>query len=144
MVESQEFDKLNLNEGDISSPPSLDSISKTQFSINDFKIEREVGKGAYAKLYVATHISRNKQYALKCIDKKMMAKEDKLYQVYVELELLQSLDCPFIAKAYGGFEENDKLFIVMDYYDSGDLFDFIRLNSNFIYLIVQNQLRLMQ
>lgn len=131
MEDSKAFEKLRIHENDVENVKSIkiESYSKSKFCFSDFTIIKELGKGAYAKLYLAIYISSGKQFALKCIDKKMMIKEDKLYQVYIELELLQSLESPFIAKAYGGFEENDKLFIVLDYYDNGDLFDFIRLNS---------------
>lgn len=102
---------------------------KEKYSLKDFKIIEEIGYGAYAKVFKAELISTETIYALKAIDKKLILKEGKLHHVYIELNLCKEFDSPYIGKIHDMFEENGKLILVMDYYENGDLFDFIKLNS---------------
>lgn len=97
--------------------------------MNDFDVIRQLGNGAYAKVYLAKNKNDQKEYALKTISKNSLVKEQKLYQLHLETDLMLDLDYYFIAKLYGAFEENGKLILVMDIYRNGDLFDFISLNS---------------
>lgn len=99
------------------------------FTLNDFDVIKQLGNGAYAKVYLAKNKNDEKDYALKTISKSSLLKEQKLYQLYLETELMLSLDNYFIAKLHGAFEENGKLILVMDIYKNGDLFDFISINS---------------
>ena len=103
-----------------------------KFCLSDFEVLKELGSGAYAKVYLANHIKENRQYALKTISKYSICKENKLYQIHLETDLMLMLDNPFIAKLYGAFEENNKLILVMDLYQNGDLFDFISANSKIL------------
>lgn len=100
-----------------------------EFKLSDFDIIKELGHGAYAKVYLATYKEDKKEYALKVIQKYNIVKENKLYQIHLESDLLLILNDEYFAKLYGAFEENKKLILVMDYYKNGDLFDFISLNS---------------
>jgi serine/threonine protein kinase len=108
------------------------SIINTTYQLKDFTIVEEIGNGAYAKVYKADYGEDRKTFALKVIDKRLMIKENKLHHVYIEYEILQMLDFPLIGKAYGLFEENGKLILVLDYYENGDLFDFVKMNSKHI------------
>ena len=99
------------------------------YSLNDFDVIRQLGNGAYAKVYLAKNKNDEKEYALKTISKASLLKEQKLYQLYLETQLMLELDNHFIAKLHGAFEESGKLILVMDIYKNGDLFDFISINS---------------
>lgn len=103
------------------------------FNLDDFEIIKELGHGAYAKVYLCFGKKDKKEYALKSFGKGSMIKENKLYQVYIEADLMLKLDNYYITKAYSGFEENKRLILVLDYYKNGDLFDFISVNSKFAF-----------
>lgn len=98
-------------------------------SINDFKFIKVIGKGAFSKVYLAENLHNNKEYAIKLTDKSYLEKENRLHYFYIEKEIMMSLDHPLIAKVYSGFEHENLIGIVMDYYKNGDLFDFINLNK---------------
>lgn len=110
-------------------------LKGNNYSYNDFEIIKELGHGAYAKVYLARYKIDNKEYALKTISRHSILKEGKLYQVFFETDLLLMLNNFFIAKIHGAFEEGNKMFIVMDYYKNGDLFDLIAVNSKCIIFI---------
>jgi serine/threonine protein kinase len=106
-----------------------------EFKLSDFEISKELGNGAYAKVYSARSKVEGDttEYALKAFNKTSLVRESKLYQVYVEAELMLFMKNDYIAKIYGAFEENKKCILVMDVFKNGDLFDFISANSKFFY-----------
>jgi serine/threonine protein kinase len=58
-----------------------------------------------------------------------LQKENKLYQVYLENEMLNRLNNERVVKVDGIFEENEKIFIVMEYISNGDFYRFLKLNG---------------
>ena len=98
-------------------------------NLKDYTLIKEIGKGAFSKVYLAIHNDNKKQFALKITDKKYLIKEKRLHHFYIERDLLISIDHPLIAKVYSGFESEDKLITIMEYYKNGDLFDFIKANK---------------
>jgi 3-phosphoinositide dependent protein kinase-1 len=60
-----------------------------------------------------------------------LIQENKLYQIYIENEILQKVYHPNILKCEGIFEENDKIFMVIEYLQNKDFYEFLKINSNF-------------
>ena len=111
-----------------------DKINKyeNKFKLSDFNIENELGRGAYAKVYKAVHKETGVIYALKSIDIKLITREKKLHHIFVEVDILNMLNHPNIAKIHGVIiNENSKIILIMDYYCNGDLFDFLKDNSKY-------------
>lgn len=108
----------------------------SKYELKDFKIEKEVGRGAYGKVYKATHVETGKLYALKLIDIHLIQKENKFHHVFVELTLLSEIKHPFIATVHGLIKEDSKLIIILDYYPNGDLFDFLKDNNSKYYTLL--------
>lgn len=109
-------------------------IIKNEFSKSDFEIIGFLGKGNFANVLKARLINKNKIYALKVVEKSHLEKEDKLYQVFVENEVLRIFDHPNIIKIHGIFEENDKIYTALEYCSAGDFYEFIVNNSKFFIL----------
>ena len=104
--------------------------SKRTFKSEDFEIISLSGKGAYGTVLKATLKSNpsNKLYAIKVMDIKALSRIKKLYQAYLECDILSQIDNPYIVDIIGSFIEHGKIYIVMEYLSKGDFSDFIRLN----------------
>lgn len=55
------------------SSKSTSSVQKT-----DFKLHRVIGRGTYGKVYMVTHVSTKKVYAMKSIKKDLVLKTDQV------------------------------------------------------------------
>jgi len=121
----------NLNESENSNEKHFNYTSKISFSSNDFELISLLGSGAYAKVYKARLKKTGDFYALKMIDRVVMEKEEKLFQVYLENEFLNSLNHPNIVKTYGVYEDEEKICIVLEYVPKGTLTSFIEKTSRF-------------
>ena len=104
--------------------------TKNNFKKDDFEVIALSGKGAYGTVLKVKLKSdkSGKFYAIKSMDVLALDRIKKLYQAYLECDILSQLDSPYIVDALGAFDENKKIYIVMQYLSKGDFSDFIRLN----------------
>ena len=104
--------------------------TKNKFKKEDFDILSLSGKGAYGTvLKVNLKKDQNKKfYAMKTMDILTLDRIKKLYQAYLECDILSQLNSPYIVEILGAFDERKKIYIVMEYLSKGDFSDFIRLN----------------
>jgi len=104
--------------------------SKINFDADDFESLNLLGSGAYAKVYKVRHKKSGEIYALKKIDKHLMEKEEKLFQIYLENEFLYLLNHPNVVKTFGIYEDEEKINIVLEYVPKGTLTQYIEKTSN--------------
>ncbi|XP_062842519.1 NUAK family SNF1-like kinase 2 [Trichomycterus rosablanca] len=83
-----------------------------------------LGKGTYGKVKKAVDPS-GKPVAIKSIKKENIKDEQDLIHIRREIEIMSSLNHPYIITIYEVFENKDKIVIVMEYASKGDLFDYI-------------------
>jgi 3-phosphoinositide dependent protein kinase-1 len=104
--------------------------TKKAYKNEDFDVISLSGKGAYGTVLKVKlkEDPTNKLYAIKTMDIKALSSIKKLYQAYLECDILSQIDNPYIVNIFGAFSENGKIYIVMDYLSKGDFSDFIRLN----------------
>jgi 3-phosphoinositide dependent protein kinase-1 len=102
--------------------------SKNVFLPSDFKNTSTIGCGNYSKVLKAKHKNTEQVYAVKIIDKKFMEKEKKFYQIYVENEVLNMCNHPNIIKIFGAYQDEEKVYLVLEHCTKGDLEEYIRNN----------------
>lgn len=85
-----------------------------------------LGEGAFAKVKVATHIHTQEKVAIKILDKtKMVDDEDDIKRVQKEINILKKLRHKNIIQLYEIMESKRNLYIVMEYCEQKELFDYI-------------------
>ena len=104
--------------------------SKNEYNKDDFEVVTFSGKGAYGtvlQVYLKKD-PKKKIYAIKKLDINSLFSVNRLYQAYLENDILNELDSPYIVKVYGAFESDGKIHLVMDYLPNGDFSYFIKMN----------------
>ena len=104
--------------------------TKKKFKKSDFNVISLSGKGAYGrvmKVQFKNDLSGN-FYAIKVMDIFAIDRINKLYQAYLECDVLSQLNSPYIVDVLGAFDENRQIYIVMQYLSKGDFSDFLRIN----------------
>ena len=94
----------------------------------DFDPLKKLGYGGFGEVYKVSSLINHKIYAMKVLelkDDKDMTKQQKEDYFTSEVELLKKLDHPNIVKYYKSFREDDKIYIIMEYFDNGSLEDYI-------------------
>lgn len=94
----------------------------------DFEILQQVGKGASGRVFLVRDRSSGEQLALKVIEKtSVYGNADSLRHALDErLVLEMATDHPFILNLRYAFQTARRLYLVTEYCDGGDLFDYLR------------------
>lgn len=101
------------------------------FSENDivaktYRIDRLIGQGAFGEVYLATHTGLNGKRAIKVLFRDSVGLGSSDYEDYKnrfrqESQLMEWFNHPNIIRIYDFQEENDTLFLIMEYAAGGNL-----------------------
>ena len=93
--------------------------------IDEYLIKETIGKGTFSTVKLGEHIKTKQKVAIKILNKeKIKAKED-LVRIKREIKILQMMDHPNIIKTYKIIENEKNYFIIMEYCQGGELFNYI-------------------
>ncbi|CAK9193583.1 unnamed protein product [Sphagnum troendelagicum] len=93
----------------------------------NYRLGKTMGFGAFSKVKSATHSLTGKKVAIKIMNRhKMKDMEEKVRR---ELKVMQVVMHPHIVRLYEIIETHSDIYVVMEYVESGDLFDYIVLNG---------------
>ncbi|CAM6039657.1 unnamed protein product [Sphagnum compactum] len=93
----------------------------------NYRLGKTMGFGAFSKVKSATHSLTGQKVAIKIMNRhKMKDMEDKVRR---ELKIMQLVMHPHIVRLYEIIETYSDIYVVMEYVESGDLFDYIVLNG---------------
>ncbi|KAG5679071.1 hypothetical protein PVAND_008668 [Polypedilum vanderplanki] len=111
-------------------------------SIKNFKILKLLGTGAYGKVFSVEKldgIDKGEIYAMKVLEKhKVTQKKKTTEHTRTEREVLEKvIDCPFLATLYYAFQTSEKLYLIMEFVQGGELFSHLYKSENF----EENQVR---
>ena len=91
-------------------------------------LEDNLGKGQFGLVKLATHIKTGKKVAIKTVHKKDM-KPIEVYQQRMEIDVLKMSQHPNIVSLIDLFENSDYYYIVLEYMQGKDLFDYIQFRQ---------------
>ncbi|XVE48497.1 hypothetical protein DITRI_Ditri01bG0006500 [Diplodiscus trichospermus] len=96
---------------------------KTGLTFRDFRLIRRVGSGDIGTVYLCRLANADEKcyYAMKVVDKKVLALKKKERRAEMEKKILKMLDHPFLPTLYAEFEASHFSCIVMEYCSGGDL-----------------------
>ena len=98
-------------------------------SVKDYKIVKNIGEGAFGEVYLARLRTNEQLFAIKSISKAFLMKQKKEHHVYQERLILQSFDLPFLVKLYKTFQDESKIYFVLEHIPNGELSKYIRKKS---------------
>lgn len=104
---------------EIETPSSRAEKEKGLVTEKDFRILQVLKSGKNYRVYLVKKESEEKVYAMKLIGKKKMEKICITDQVLMEREILERAKSPFIPKLEWYFENNKKIFFVMEFVEGG-------------------------
>lgn len=87
-----------------------------------YKIGEPLGSGAYGEVRMVTHRLTNQDRAVK-IYRKSLNCSSSYAKIKLEIEILKQLSHPIIVKIFEYFEDEKKVYIVLEKCDGGELFD---------------------
>ena len=97
--------------------------------ICDFIIGKTIGEGTFSTVKLAVNRQTGEKVAIKIMEKnKIIHMEDKI-RMEREIQVLKILRHPNIVHLYSVVETNDKIYLIMEYIQGKELFDYIVLKK---------------
>jgi NIMA (never in mitosis gene a)-related kinase len=97
-------------------------------SLDDFEILQTLGKGSYGFVSKVKSKKNQKMYAMKMIDLGLVNDDQEINLLMNEIKIIQNLNSPHIVKYYNNFKVGNKLYILMEYINNGDIKGYIQAN----------------
>ena len=119
LVKIKENMKLILNQTE-NKPEEMRPIQKSK--LEDFRLIKTLGQGAFGKVILVEHIQEGEFYALKAVHKAELVINDDVQIAFSERNILAlGSQNQFLTKLHSSFQNSDYIFFSMEYLDGGDL-----------------------
>lgn len=94
--------------------------------LNDFELLAVLGRGGFGKVMQVKHITTGIVYAMKILKKSELKRRRQVERTQTERTILANVRHPFIVCLYYAFQNEQKLYMVMDFVQGGDFFTLMR------------------
>ena len=94
---------------------STNSLISFETKIDRYQIIQELGRGAFAKVYLVKEDNTSNFYALKTVDKNSLYLEGRQEDAFIERNFLSNYTHPYIIKLHRAFNTTSKLCFLLDY-----------------------------
>ncbi|CAD8116784.1 unnamed protein product [Paramecium sonneborni] len=92
-----------------------------------FMVSKLIGKGSFAKVYLATKKENNQQFAIKAFSKSFMQQQHKgIESLLNEMQVMRKLNHPNIVKLHEVHETTNSVYFVVDIITGGELLQRVR------------------
>eukprot|EP00898_Chlorokybus_atmophyticus_P004631 jgi/Chlat1/5169/Chrsp33S00393 len=91
----------------------------------NYRLGKTLGIGSFGKVKVAEHIPTGHKVAIKILNRKKIRAMDMDEKVLREIKILRLFMHPHIIRLYEVIDTPTDIFVVMEYVQSGELFDYI-------------------
>lgn len=110
----------------------FDSLTR-KMTANDFEPLRCLGKGSYGTVLLVKHKATGRLFAQKQLRKAHLTVHKKLVeQTKTERVILENVNRhPFVVKLYYAFQDHEKLYLILEYAQGGELFHHLAMERMF-------------
>ncbi|RYG64263.1 serine/threonine-protein kinase [archaeon] len=107
--------------GSVREPRSLDKPPGLTSFENFYKLDEQIGKGGFAVVKIAYSLQNDSKVAVKILKSKENPLDVEAFER--EYRLLKSLNHPNIVTVHGFHHDSEKICMVLEYMEGGELFD---------------------
>ncbi|PIN05062.1 NDR serine/threonine kinase [Handroanthus impetiginosus] len=96
-------------------------LKRHKMGVDDFELLTIIGKGAFGEVRVCREKTTGQVYAMKKLKKSEMLRRGQVEHVKAERNLLAEVDSNCIVKLYCSFQDEEHLYLIMEYLPGGDM-----------------------
>ena len=97
--------------------------------VEDYSRLSVIGKGTYAKVLLVRSKVDKQVYAMKVLKKKYIIEKNQEKNIMTEKSILCELQHPFLVKLKECFQDEQKLYFILEYCPGGELFGLLSLKD---------------
>lgn len=102
--------QMGANQSDLTN----DSQEEDEVNFEHFEIIRNIGKGSFSKVCIVRKKDTGSLYAMKYMNKALCLEKDAFRGVIREVDILSSLNHPFIVNLWFSFQDDEEMFMIFD------------------------------
>jgi len=103
----------------------------SKLTVKDFTFLKVVGKGSFGKVMMVKKNDSGEIFALKVLKKKSLLKRKQIVHTKTERRILSNIENPFIVSLRYAFQTPAKLYMVLDFFNGGELFFHLKRDGRF-------------
>ncbi|KAH0985238.1 hypothetical protein GBA52_012415 [Prunus armeniaca] len=96
-------------------------LQRHKMGVDDFQLLTIIGRGAFGEVRICREKSTGHVYAMKKLKKSEMLRRGQVEHVKAERNLLAEVDSAYIVKLYCSFQDDEFLYLIMEYLPGGDM-----------------------
>ena len=100
------------------------------FTFTNYSFNKTIGQGTFGKVKLAIFTPTNQTFAVKILNKSQIIKRNEIHLVKRELEIIPKFTHLNVINVKCIFEDDNNFYIIMDYCENGELFDYIVKNQS--------------
>ncbi len=112
-------------------PNSSNPESNIKLTYNDFQPLKLLGTGSFGRVLLVRFLSNNTLYAMKILSKNQIKLKHQEEHTKTERNLMVQINNPFIVNIKFAFQDENKLYIVSDFMQGGDMFYHLHSKKKF-------------
>lgn len=93
--------------------------------IGNYVLSTTIGTGTFSKVKLGIHLATQQKVAIKILDKERIKDENDIERISREIHILKALRHPNIAQLYETITSERHIYIIMEYIEGRDLFQYI-------------------
>merc|ERR1711972_735240 len=97
-----------------------------KMTVHDFEFLKVVGKGSFGKVMMVKKLDSGEIFAMK-----VLVKRKQVVHTQSERKVLANVDNPFIVSLRYAFQSDAKLYMVLDFFNGGELFFHLKNEGRF-------------
>jgi serine/threonine protein kinase len=99
---------------------------KRIFELGNFELKETLGTGTFGRVRLTNCNLDNKFYALKMLKKADILRLKQVDHIKSEVKILSLIEHPYIVNMAGHFQNEQALFMVIEYVQGGELYSHLR------------------
>lgn len=121
----------DLSSGSNTQVNMLYASDNKKVTVDDFELLKVIGKGNFAKVMQVRKKDTGKVMAMKILNKEALKQRDQIEHTKTERRVLETIEHPFLVKLLYSFQTADKLYMVMEFINGGELFFHLKRDRRF-------------
>ncbi|KAH6587813.1 hypothetical protein BASA50_011115 [Batrachochytrium salamandrivorans] len=117
--------------GDIRVQIKYQQIEAKPLSASDFELLKVLGKGSFGKVLQVRKKDTGRIYAMKVLVKKDIVERQEVQHTLSERNVLIQASHPFLVGLKHSFQTPEKLYLILDYKNGGELFFYLQRETAF-------------
>lgn len=101
------------------------------WKLSDLELKETLGTGSFGRVRLCKHKNGNDYYAIKCLKKREIIKMKQVQHIIAEKSILMEISHPFIVNMLCSFQDDKKLYLVLEFVIGGEMFTHLRSAGRF-------------